>query len=60
MSLKTILINYARQPSTWKGISILLSAAGVAVSPELMTGVSSVVISAIGLWEVFRNERKGE
>jgi len=49
---------YAKQPSTWKGIAVLLSATGFALNPEQLGAISAFIISAIGLYEVFRNEKR--
>lgn len=51
-----LLKSYARQPSTWRGLALLLSAFGVVVDPGLIERVGVGVVGLIGLAEVVKNE----
>ena len=53
-----VIIDRIKQPSTIKGILGLLSIAGVNMTDDLISGISSLIISAIAVWEIIRNERK--
>lgn len=52
------LKRYARQPSTWRGLAILLAMAGITIEPGLLEQVGIGVAAAIGIGEVVMNERK--
>ena len=47
---------YAKQPSTWRGLAILLSLFGIAIDPELLSGVGAGVVGAIGIYETVKNK----
>lgn len=51
-----ILKSYARQPSTWRGLALLLAAFGVVVDPGLIEQVGVGVVGLIGLVELAKNE----
>jgi hypothetical protein len=53
-----VIIDRIKQPSTIKGILGLLSIVGVNMTDDLISGISSLIISAIAVWEIIRNERK--
>jgi hypothetical protein len=38
-----------REPSTWRGIFLLLTAAGVTLKPELQAAITAVGLSLTGL-----------
>lgn len=43
------------QPSTWRGIFLLLAAGfGISVSPELQAALPNLAIAALGVWEALR------
>jgi hypothetical protein len=56
--MKDLVIKYGKQPSTYRGLAILLGAFGIFVSPESVEAVGTVVASVIGAVEVIRNEGK--
>jgi len=45
-----------REPSTWRGLAVLLGAAGVAVNPELLQHIGAAVAGLIGAIEIVRRE----
>lgn len=55
-----MVIKYATQPSTWRGIVGIATAAGVAISPEMSAQIIAVGLALAGLVNVFRNEKKSE
>lgn len=58
--IMSIIKNYLRQASTYKGIAALAATAGVTIPAMAIQPASSVVIGLLGLWEVFRNEKKND
>ncbi|MOA41494.1 hypothetical protein D3C78_1634580 [compost metagenome] len=52
------LKSYARQPSTWRGLALLLAAFGVVVDPGLVEQVGVGVVGLIGLVELAKNDVK--
>ena len=55
------------EPSTWKGMTFILSLAGfglsqnvsdalVIVGPQVIQGISVVITGCLGLWEIWRKE----
>lgn len=51
-----LIKTYAKQPSTWRGLAILLAASGVVIDPMLLEQVGLGVIGVIGLYETFKNK----
>jgi len=46
------------EQSTWRGLIGLVTAAGVAITPEQTAAIVAVGMAAIGLVNVFRSENK--
>jgi hypothetical protein len=57
MNLLNTVIDRLKEKSTWAGIATLAAAAGWRLEPEAWSAIAAVVISAVGLWEVFRKEK---
>ena len=57
MSLVTTALGKLKEKSTWAGIAALTAAAGWKLDPEQWSAIAAVVISAVGLYEVFRKEK---
>ena len=51
------LLNYLTQESTWTGLTALLTAVGITLSPDLATQIGAVGLSIFGLIKVIVNER---
>jgi hypothetical protein len=51
-------IDRLKEPSTWRGLALMLGALGVGVSPEMVNSIGSAVIAALGAIEVIRRERR--
>ena len=47
--MKQYLIDRMREPSTWRGIILLLTAIGVPIAPELQTTIVSVGLGLAGM-----------
>lgn len=56
--MKTWLIERLKEASTWKGISLLLGVAGVAVDPAMVVDIGMAVGTIIGAIDVMRKEKK--
>ncbi|MCP4354719.1 MAG: hypothetical protein GY793_03615 [Proteobacteria bacterium] len=52
------LKNYFSQPSTYKGIAMLLSVFGIGVPISVQQAVCQAVVGFIGAWAVVRDEYK--
>lgn len=55
--MKTIL-DYMKQPSTYKGLGVLLGMAGYTFAPGALEAIGGGIVAVIGLWETLRNEKK--
>ena len=47
--MKQYLVERMKEPSTWRGIILLLTAAGVPIAPELQTVIISTGLGLAGL-----------
>jgi hypothetical protein len=60
--MKQLLIEWflARlaEQSTWRGVILLITAAGVQLQPNQAAGIISLGLAAVGLINVFRKETK--
>lgn len=56
--MKQLIHKYIRQPSTWRGLALILAAAGITIDPGLLEQVGIGVVGLLGLYETLRNERK--
>jgi len=45
-----------REPSTWRGLGLALSLAGITAGPILTDAVGTAVIAGLAAWEVIRKE----
>jgi hypothetical protein len=48
----------AQEPSTWRGLALLLSVVGVPHAEGIVQHASIIIISAIGLFDVVRKGSK--
>jgi len=55
--MKTYLIERLKEPSTWRGLTALLTAVGVALSPEQVNAIVSTGLALIGLLGVFTKDK---
>lgn len=47
--MKNYLLDRAREPSTWRGIILILTAAGVPIAPEMQTAIISAGLALAGI-----------
>ena len=48
---------YLKQPSTYKGLAVLISLAGMTIAPGAVELIGAGIIAAIGIYETLRNEK---
>ena len=48
------LLDRLKEPSTWRGLAVMIGAFGVHMHPDLMPAIATAVTAAIGLVEVVR------
>jgi hypothetical protein len=49
---------YLRQPSTWRGLALLLSAFGIVVAPGTVEAVGAGIVAIVGIVETVRDGDK--
>lgn len=54
------IIDRLQEPSTWRGIISLITAAGVAISPDLAAAIIAVGLAGMGLINVIRKEKAAQ
>ena len=47
--MKSYILDRVKEPSTWRGFFLLLTAVGVPVAPELQTAIVSAGLGIAGL-----------
>jgi len=47
--MKDYILDRAKEPSTWRGFILLLTAAGVPIAPEMANAIVSVGLALAGL-----------
>lgn len=55
--MKTYLLERLKEPSTWRGLTALLTAVGVALSPEQINAIISAGLALIGVLGVFTKDK---
>jgi hypothetical protein len=50
------LITRLKEPSTWRGIALLVGGFGIHVSPDLIPTIGTAVAAFIGVVEIIRKE----
>ena len=56
--MKEFILNRGKEASTWRGIVALLTAAGVALSPEQSEAIVALGLAVIGAIGVFTADKK--
>ena len=56
--MKTYIIDRLKEASTWRGIVALITAAGVALTPEQQAAIVSAGLAVIGLIGVLLGDQK--
>lgn len=52
------IIERLKEATTWRGIVALITAAGIALSPEQVEAITLLGVALIGVIEVFRKEKQ--
>lgn len=52
------ILSRIKEPSTYKGALALAAALGLQIDPAQSTAIVSAILALLGVWEVFRRERK--
>lgn len=52
------MIDYLKQPSTWRGIITLAGLFGVHIAPDQTNDIIQACLVAVALIEIIRNEAK--
>lgn len=55
--MKTYLLERLKEPSTWRGLTALLTAVGVALSPEQVNAIVSAGLALMGVLGVFTKDK---
>jgi hypothetical protein len=58
MKIVEIIITRLKEKSTWAGLATIAALVGLKVDPSQLGAISTAVIGVIGLYEVFRKEKK--
>jgi hypothetical protein len=48
---------YLTQTSTYRGLALLLSVAGITIAPGAVEAIGAAVVAIIGIVETFRDEK---
>ena len=57
MKMADYLIDRAKEPSTWRGVILLLTALGVPIAPALAESIISVGLALTGVVGVFTTDK---
>lgn len=57
--MKKFLLNRAREASTWRGVFMILTAFGVAITPEQANAVIAAGMAVVGAVGAFFPDAKG-
>ncbi len=52
------LLAQLKQPSTFRGLALILALVGVKISPQMTDSIAAATVAVLGLIEIVRNERK--
>lgn len=52
------IIAFMKQPSTIRGLVLLIGAFGIALTPDQAAAIVTLAVAGLGVVEVFRDERK--
>jgi hypothetical protein len=50
------ILDRLKEPSTWRGLTVLVGAFGMQMSPDLIPAIGTAAAGVIGLIEVLRKE----
>jgi len=55
--MKSYLLERLKEPSTWRGLTALLTAVGVALSPEQVNAIVGAGLALMGVLGVFTKDK---
>jgi hypothetical protein len=55
--MKLYLLERLKEPSTWRGLTALLTAVGVALSPDQVNAIVSAGLALMGVLGVFTKDK---
>jgi hypothetical protein len=55
--MKDIIFKRLREPSTWRGIAVLLTLAGLQIAPESVDAIGQGFIALMGILAMFTPEK---
>lgn len=55
--MKSYLFERLKEPSTWRGLTALLTAVGVALSPDQVNAIVSAGLALMGVLGVFTKDK---
>jgi hypothetical protein len=55
--MKSYLLERLKEPSTWRGLTALLTAVGVALSPDQVNAIVSAGLALMGVLGVFTKDK---
>lgn len=55
--MKALILARVREPSTWRGLSVLIGAMGVGIAPQAIIEIGTAVAATIAAIEIFRKEK---
>lgn len=58
MKIVELVIARLKEKSTWAGLGTIIALVGLKIDPSQLTAISTAVIGLIGVYEVFRKEKK--
>lgn len=58
MKIVETILKRLKEKSTWAGITTIAALVGLKLDPDQFAAISTAVIALIGLYEVFRREKK--
>jgi hypothetical protein len=51
-----IISSRLREPSTWRGLSVLIGALGIGIAPQAITEIGTAVATTLAAIEIIRKE----
>jgi hypothetical protein len=56
---RQVIVDRLSEPSTWRGLFMIATAVGVAVSPEMQNAIVALGMSIVGLIGVLTSSKQG-
>lgn len=52
------ILNRLAEPSTWRGLTLLLTAVGISLDPEQVAAITAAGLGIVGVINVFKKDAK--